>query len=83
MRPDGGHGRQRPVEGLAGDVLFDMAVGLAPPERRADALAELARVVGLRRVRRSETARPMSRRRPSTVARWSHDLEWCLGRDSN
>ena len=47
MRPDGGHGRQRAVDGLAGDIRFDIAVGLAPPERRADALAELARDVGM------------------------------------
>ena len=34
MHRDGGNGRQRPVDVRAGDVLFDMAVGLAPPERR-------------------------------------------------
>ena len=46
MRLEGGHGRQRPVDDLAGDVLFGIAAGLAPPERRADALAELDDLAG-------------------------------------
>ena len=47
MHPDGGHGRQGAVDGFPGDVRLDVPVGLALPERRADALAELARDVGM------------------------------------
>ena len=43
------HGRQGAVDGLAGRVVLDVAVGLAPCERRPDGAAELPGGRGFRR----------------------------------
>lgn len=47
VRLDGRQGRQRAVDGLAGEVVLDVAVRLRPSQRRADALSNLAADLGL------------------------------------